>query len=79
MECWAYIKDASIFEVTLPPQIELTEADTWLKYRYSAAVKGSVSGSVAPVAFKLDASKRKNLYRFSHPFKKRERTRRGPV
>ncbi len=47
----------SSFKVEIPPQIQLTEKDAWLKYRCSAALKGSASGAAAPVAFKLDASK----------------------
>jgi hypothetical protein len=50
-------KEDETFKVTFPPQIELTEEDAWLKYRASAKLKVSVSGAVAPVGFKLDASK----------------------
>jgi hypothetical protein len=45
------------FDVALPPQIELTEADAWLKYRFAAEAKVSASGAVSPVEFKLDGSK----------------------
>lgn len=51
------IKDDTTFEVTLPPQLDLTEEDAWLKYRYSAALKASASGTPAPVEFSLDFSK----------------------
>ncbi|MGB7925077.1 MAG: hypothetical protein WCF57_17685 [Pyrinomonadaceae bacterium] len=48
----------SELEVTLPPQIELTEEEAWLKYRYEATAKASVGGAVSIVEFKIDGSKK---------------------
>ena len=51
------ISGEDVFKIVLPPQIQLTENDAWLKYRVAATLKVSASGEVAPVAFKLDGSK----------------------
>lgn len=72
------IKDDDVFKIILPPQIELTENDAWLKYRASAKVKVSVSGEVSPIAFKLDASK-EAIFTDFHVHARTENTRKAVV
>lgn len=45
-------------KITIPPQIELSDQAAWLKYRFLGSAGVSAEAKVAPVAFKIDASKK---------------------
>lgn len=53
------VNDEDAFgKVILPPQIEISNEMAWLKYRFEASASVSAEAKVAPIGFKIDASKK---------------------
>lgn len=53
------VEDEDAFgKIVLPPQIEISDQSAWLKYRFEASASVSAEAKVAPIGFKIDASKK---------------------
>ena len=52
------IDEDAFGKIVLPPQIEISNQSAWLKYRFEASAAVSAQAKVAPIGFKIDASKK---------------------